>query len=308
MNEPSCLSDFQKSIDRHLAQTGRTYSIVGDREFFKSQEALKVKKKHLRIQGKGRKPNKAREVTSEEFQKMWGNGQLSAHSPHALLNTVWLNNCSYFGWRAVDEHQKVLYGDVKLRTPGNGDPEYVKWLIEWGTKTRNGVSGTSKERNFNPKFYTTGELNHCPVMIFKAFIKHHSEVMKNESHPLYLGVIHQPRSNIWFKTSELGERSLRSVMKNMADAVELLGKKVSNHSAQCTCITTLRQENIDNLSIAGLSGHHNLLSLDDCSMISEEQQREMAYIISKRLGQTGQKSGVCSTLGHNRSESICQPL
>ena len=80
--------------------------------------------------------------------------------------------------------------------------------------------------------------------------------MKNESNPFYLCVIHRPSSNIWFKTSKLGERSLRSVMKNMADVVD---KKVSNHSERRTCIT----RNIDNLSIAGLSGHRNLLSLDD---------------------------------------------
>ena len=61
-----------KSIERHLAQTARTYSIVRDREFSKSQEALKAKKKHLRTQGKGRKPNKAREVTLEEFEKNVG--------------------------------------------------------------------------------------------------------------------------------------------------------------------------------------------------------------------------------------------
>ena len=132
--------------------------------------------------------------------------------------------------------------------------------------------------------------------------------MKNESDPFYLGVIHRPRSNIRFKTSKLGERSLPSVMKNMADAVELLGKKVSNHSARRICITTLRQENIDNLSIAGLSGHRNLFSLDDYSTINEEQQREMTYMISKRLGQSGQQLGVRSTLGHSRIESICQPL
>ena len=34
----------------------------------------------------------------------------------------------------------------------------------------------------------------------------------------------------------------------------------------------------------------------------------MAYIISKRLEQTGQQHGVRSTLGHRTSESICQPL
>ena len=32
------------------------------------------------------------------------------------------------------------------------------------------------------------------------------------------------------------------------------------------------------------------------------------YMISKRLGQTGQKPGVRSTLGHSTSESICQSL
>ena len=77
--------------------------------------------------------------------------------------------------------------------------------------------------------------------------------------------------------------------------LKLLGKKVSNHSARRTC----------NLSIAGLSGHRNLLSLDDYSTISEEQQREMAsvYMISKRLGQSGQQPGVRSALGHSISES-----
>ena len=80
-------------------------------------------------------------------------------------------------------------------------------------------------------------------------------------------------------------------MKNMADAVELLGNKVSNHSERHTCITTLRQENIDNLSIAGLSGHRK----HDYSTVSEEQQREMACMISKQLGQSGQQPGVRST-------------
>ena len=85
--------------------------------------------------------------------------------------------------------------------------------------------------------------------------------MKNEcDDPFYLAVIQRPALNIWFKTSKLAERSLRSVMKNMTDAVELLGKKVSSHSSQRTCITTLPQENIEILSIAGLSGRRNLLS------------------------------------------------
>ena len=54
--------------------------------------------------------------------------------------------------------------------------------------------------------------------------------MKNESDdPFYLAVIQRPRLNVWFKTSKLAERSLHSVIKNMTDAVELLGKKVSSH-------------------------------------------------------------------------------
>ena len=101
-------------------------------------------------------------------------------------------------------------------------------------------------------------------MIFKASIKHHLEVMKNESDMFYLGVIHRPRLNVRFKTSKLGERSFSNEKHGC--------KNVANHSVRRTCITTFRQENIDNLSIAGLFAHRNLLSLDDYSTISEEQQ------------------------------------
>ena len=82
--------------------------------------------------------------------------------------------------------------------------------------------------------------------------------------------------------------------------LKLLGKKVSNHSARRTC----------NLSIAGLSGHRNLLSLDDYSTISEEQQREMAsvYMISKRLGQSGQQTWCSFSFRTQYKWIICQPL
>ena len=105
--EPGVLGDFQKSIDRYLAQKGKPYSIVRDREFSKSQETLKAKKKALRQLGKGRKPNKACELKDEEFEKMWESGQLGCHDPTSLLNTVWLNNAACLGQRAADEHKKV---------------------------------------------------------------------------------------------------------------------------------------------------------------------------------------------------------
>ena len=84
-----------------------------------------------------------------------------------------------------------------------------------------------------------------------------------------------------------GSKQANWVKNLLAHAAELLGKKVSNYSARRTCIETLRQENIDNLNNAGLSGHHNVLSLHDYSTISEEQQKEIAYMISKRLVQSG---------------------
>lgn len=94
---------------------------------------MESKRKQLRLSGKGGRPNKALGLTNDELEKFWSEKQLGDHSPEALLRTVWLNNTMHFGWRARDEHRKVLLGDLEIRQEEGGERrEYIIWKTERG--------------------------------------------------------------------------------------------------------------------------------------------------------------------------------
>ncbi|KAK3732673.1 hypothetical protein QZH41_007979 [Actinostola sp. cb2023] len=86
--EPDTLTSYQRSIVRYLRENEKLYSILTDKEFEKSRASLEAKRKELRKDGKGRRPNKALGLTEEEVEKLWSEGLLGVHSPMALIRTV----------------------------------------------------------------------------------------------------------------------------------------------------------------------------------------------------------------------------
>ena len=74
--EPESLKVMMASLDRHLKNKGCTLSIVRDREFSSSKEVLEDKAKQLRLAGRGKHPNKARQVSEEEEEIIWRSGKL----------------------------------------------------------------------------------------------------------------------------------------------------------------------------------------------------------------------------------------
>ena len=67
---------MKASLDRHLKNKGCTLSIVRDREFSSSKEVLEDRTKQLRLAGRGKRPNKARQVSEEEDEIRWKSGKL----------------------------------------------------------------------------------------------------------------------------------------------------------------------------------------------------------------------------------------
>ncbi|KAK3734269.1 hypothetical protein QZH41_008856 [Actinostola sp. cb2023] len=288
--EPGTLTSFQRSLDRHLRQKSKPYSILSDRQFSKSRETLECKRRQLRLAGKGRRPNKALGLNSDEMEKLWLEKQLGDHSPDALIRTIWLNNTMHFGWRAQDEHRKVLLGDLEIQKEQGGDEkEYVIWHTERGSKTRTGGKEFGPERYYNPRMYATGN-DRCPVRIFRAYLEHRPAEMRSPDSPLYLATVKNAKTNTWFKRQPLGVHSLGSFMKQMTANADIPGKH-TNHSARRTMITTLRHENINPLDISQLSGHKNLKSIDSYSSVSEEQQKHMSLAIS-RLSSSGPRTAL----------------
>ena len=64
--EPETLISIENSIDRLLCDKSYGYSVCRGDEFKSSRDVLSAKGKQLKKDGKGRKPNKADEVSAEE--------------------------------------------------------------------------------------------------------------------------------------------------------------------------------------------------------------------------------------------------
>ena len=79
--EPAVLNTY-----RHLKNKGCTLSIVRDREFSSSKEVLEDKAKELRLARRGKRPNKARQV-SEEEEKILEERKTRGKNPESLIQT-----------------------------------------------------------------------------------------------------------------------------------------------------------------------------------------------------------------------------
>ena len=264
-------------MDRHLRNCGQVRSVIEDREFAGSREALKAKRKHLRKGGKGAKKNAAEPLSAANEDKLWESGQLGDHSPQALQRTVWFYATMHFGWRGCDEHRRACYGDFRGGVSDDGR-EYMEFSVERGSKTRTGADPGEAQRAFHPRMFATGAIR-CPVTIFRKFLEKRPLKACSPNSPMYLAVANKQTDRIWYKIQPIGVNTLGKFMKCMAEAAGISGKK-TNHSAQKTMISRLVKENVNPLHVAQLSGHRNLKSLDSYSMASDEQQKAMSMIIS----------------------------
>ena len=147
--EPSSLGEFLESVDLYLRKKGCTFSLLNDKEFCEVQDILKKKQKQVKALGKGNKPNSADALTDEEIEEFFRAGVLGNKTPRALLNTVWMNNCIYFGMRPGQEQRDLCWGDLELKTNADG-LRYVKFSTERQTKTRTDEN-TSNVRQSKPK-------------------------------------------------------------------------------------------------------------------------------------------------------------
>ena len=73
------------------------------------QDILKKKQKQLKSIGKGNRPNAADPLSDEDIDTFYSRKVLGIHSPRALLNTLRMNNCAFFGMRPGKEQRDLCW-------------------------------------------------------------------------------------------------------------------------------------------------------------------------------------------------------
>ncbi|KAK2548374.1 Uncharacterized protein P5673_031442 [Acropora cervicornis] len=243
--EPDSLRVMIAAFDTHLKEKQYPLSIIKDQEFHSSKQVLEGKAKLLRQAGRGKRPNKARNLTKEEEELLWKENKFGSTTPEALVNTMWWLLTQHFGLRGRQEHHDMKVDDFQLCKDDNG-VEFVQFTEGHECLPVGG------ER--------------CPAALFKQFVSRRPQKLKTTG-PFYLSIKtnRRPDDNVWFKVQPMGELKINDMMKSIvADTIlESSDKKFTNHSARKTVVSKLKKVNLKRSGIVKVTGHKNFQSLDD---------------------------------------------
>ena len=115
--EPESLKSMLAALNRYLKEHGYKYSIIRNREFHQLKLVLEGKVGCLRQQGKGKRPNAANALTTEEEEMLWS--EQSCHSYG--VNKVYL---------AIIENPKTNVWYKKQRLGVNSIDNMMKSVVK----------------------------------------------------------------------------------------------------------------------------------------------------------------------------------
>ncbi|XP_056374431.1 uncharacterized protein KIAA1958 homolog isoform X3 [Hyla sarda] len=230
--EPNSLANYQCGLERYLKEHRYSYSITRDKEFKRSQEALKQKQIELRCKGKGNKPHKSMKLTFADELILRKRGLLSRYNPEGLLNLVWLNNTKAFGHCTGFHGSTLKWGDVRLRILETG-LEFLEWMGQESPDSKIKRAGTECRVYATPHSPQT-----CPVQDYKEYAQRRPPAMRYEDAPFYLSI--KPVVNLaalhWYNCQALGKNKLAKMVKTMCEKGNIPGRK-TNFSVYQSCST-----------------------------------------------------------------------
>ena len=138
--EPDSLKVMQAALERHLFDHKYPYSVINSREFASSRAVLDAKAKQLRMQGYGKRKNRAQPYNTAEEETFWSSGLLGDHNGVALTNANFKNLSEHFGFRGRQDHYNAYVQDFKVVWIQLEGAEMAKCVRfnENPTKTRTG--------------------------------------------------------------------------------------------------------------------------------------------------------------------------
>ena len=129
----------------------RNIRLINSLEFSSSRAVLEAKAKQLRMNGYGKRKNRALSHNSAEEESFWSSDMLGDHDGVALTNVNFKNLSEYFGFRGRQDHYDAYVQDfevVWIQIQGGELANYVRFNAN-PTKTRSG--GLSAKHRKTPQ-------------------------------------------------------------------------------------------------------------------------------------------------------------
>ena len=158
----------------------------------------------------------------------------------------------HFGFRGRHDAYVQDLEDAWVQLEGGEMAKCVRFN-ENPKKTRTGGL-KAKHRKTPQEMWATDGGPRDPVRLLEEFLRRLPLEMRT-SGPLYLAIIQRPKTNVWYAKSRMGEHKLGCIMKTLAQAVDIDGKHIVNHSTRKTVVTKLKKAGQSRHKIIQITGH-----------------------------------------------------
>ena len=112
--EPDSLKVMQAALERYLSTQKYPYSLINSLEFSSSRAVLEAKAKQLRMNGYGKRKNRALPYNSAEEESFWSSGLLGDHDGVALTNVNFKNLSEHFRYWRTCILIKIYFFEKKI--------------------------------------------------------------------------------------------------------------------------------------------------------------------------------------------------
>ena len=276
--EPSTIDSIKFSIDRYLKDKYYPASIITDKIFHKTRQAINARKVDLKTKGLGRKRLASEPLDDRDQEILVEGGFIGTSNPKSLQFSLFYYFSKGFGTRGRQEHRSLKYGDIQIKKDSDGN-EYIE-MVERLTKTMDGTK-RNDHRDVTPKIFSAEV-----VGILKEFQMRRPNSMKNDDSPFYLTPIPQARladgQTVWYYAVPMGANTLGSLLKKTCDSAGISGKK-TNHSLRKSTVRELISAGVPAHKVIKITGHKQASSLQhyDKGMSIVEHQKISSILCDK---------------------------
>ena len=147
--------------------------MINGHESSSSRAVLDAKAKQLRMNGYGKRKNRAQPCNSAEEQEFWSSGLLGDHTGAALTNANFKNLLEHFGFRGRQDHYDAYVQNFEVawaQVDGEKMANVVRFK-ENPTKTR--TAGLTAKHRKTPQetWGTDGEVHEIRSACLKNFLE-----------------------------------------------------------------------------------------------------------------------------------------
>ncbi len=211
-------------LQKHLADHNRLDNIFMDTAYKQFIHAI-----HTRLVGYNP------QLTCIMEEKLWECGQLGAHSPTVLLNTVMFLATKYFHMTLLDEHTQFAFNHLQKGWTDDGTQCLVYQTIRRGRGRKKSLTLFENVENqmrcpvklfefYLSKWYKYLYLNFDSLIIFDHFIDYSPEVVCQRRDMFYLYPIEGcvPDSQTWYTSTALTNASVNKMLQRILVVREIV--------------------------------------------------------------------------------------